>query len=797
MSSTSNVYRYDGKKPFTLVKWKIQKGSQLFYNSVILSYKQDGDAADGKELLLKYKSSLGGSVMELTQSEGKIVQPGAELLKIEPCTHPVIMKDLCAECGADLRDLDRDNFEKLTAETTFSMVHIVPELKVSLQQAEELGKDDETRLLKNRKLVLLVDLDQTLIHTTNDNVPEELPDVFHFQLYGSYSPWYHTKLRPGTVTFLENISKYYELHICTFGARLYAHKIAKILDPEGTFFSHRILSRDECFDATSKTGNLKGLFPRGDNMVCIIDDREDVWNFAPNVIHVKPYSYFRNTGDINAPPPSSSPQYLKNQSTKTQSSPAQNQPTIQPSSQTPKQDQSAKPIIQPSPVENLKQDYSSNPVTQPSSSQNLKQDHSQNFKQNNRLTDTKIAPDESFKDSNTMVNAVTNEITNCTVISDAFSNVDKDLTEKKKLIKTQNSDVTSEASNVTVDSKTSEESTKNNSNDLNKVENNNSPKSTENVNKSASGTADLYCATNETDDYLLYLEEILIRIHQNFYDLFEKINTDGVKTIPDLKEIVPSVRRNVLKNVNIVFSSVIPTNCVPENHHIWTLAESLGARVFKDLHFEKTRKKTTHVISSKPGTAKVNAAKRQSYIHIVTLDWLFCCAERWERVDEKLFPLPKELLTSGDNENNVHPFNNSAVMKSRFKRTHGSKKKLNEKEQLKKEKEDNFSERIFVEAGLSLSKEDIEDMEKEIDASCSDESDDENSKSASSGSSSSSVESLSSGDYPRGWKKRKKCDPEDIDEEMGKEPSESSDADTIGSVDEEIAEAVKQEFGNF
>ncbi|GFQ64327.1 RNA polymerase II subunit A C-terminal domain phosphatase, partial [Trichonephila clavata] len=575
----------------------------------------------------------------------------AELLKIEPCTHPVIMKDLCAECGADLRDLDRDNFEKLTAETTFSMVHIVPELKVSLQ-----GKDDETRLLKNRKLVLLVDLDQTLIHTTNDNVPEELPDVFHFQLYGSYSPWYHTKLRPGTVTFLENISKYYELHICTFGARLYAHKIAKILDPEGTFFSHRILSRDECFDATSKTGNLKGLFPRGDNMVCIIDDREDVWNFAPNVIHVKPYSYFRNTGDINAPPPSSSPQYLKNQSTKTQSLPAQNQPTIQPSSQTPKQDQSAKPIIQPSPVENLKQDhssnpvtqtstaqnqpssqtpkqdqsakpiiqpspvenlkqdYSSNPVTQPSSSQNLKQDHSQkqssqNFKQNNRLTDTKIAPDESFKDSNTMVNAVTNEITNCTVISDASSNVDKDLTEKKKLIKTQNSDVTSEASNVTVDSKTSEESTKNNSNDLNKVENNNSPKSTENVNKSASGTADLYCATNETDDYLLYLEEILIRIHQNFYDLFEKINTDGVKTIPDLKEIVPSVRRNVLKNVNIVFSSVIPTNCVPENHHIWTLAESLGARVFKDLHFEKTRKKTTHVISSKPGTAKVNAAK--------------------------------------------------------------------------------------------------------------------------------------------------------------------------------------------
>lgn len=37
-------------------------------------------------------------------------------------------------------------------------------------------------------------------------------------------------------------------------------------------------------------------------MVCIIDDREDVWNFAPNLIHVKPYQFFKGVGDINAPP---------------------------------------------------------------------------------------------------------------------------------------------------------------------------------------------------------------------------------------------------------------------------------------------------------------------------------------------------------------------------------------------------------------------------------------------------------------------------------------------------------------
>jgi len=43
-----------------------------------------------------------------------------------------------------------------------------------LQEAKQLGQADEDRLLKTRKLVLLVDLDQTLIHTTNDNIPANL-----------------------------------------------------------------------------------------------------------------------------------------------------------------------------------------------------------------------------------------------------------------------------------------------------------------------------------------------------------------------------------------------------------------------------------------------------------------------------------------------------------------------------------------------------------------------------------------------------------------------------------------------
>jgi len=46
-----------------------------------------------------------------------------------------------------------------------------------------------------------------------------LQDVHHFQMFPG-GVWYHTKFRPGTKKFLMEISKYYELHIVTYGEAL-------------------------------------------------------------------------------------------------------------------------------------------------------------------------------------------------------------------------------------------------------------------------------------------------------------------------------------------------------------------------------------------------------------------------------------------------------------------------------------------------------------------------------------------------------------------------------------------------
>ncbi|KAJ8974676.1 hypothetical protein NQ317_018514 [Molorchus minor] len=280
-------------KPIKILKWKIREGTTIPIGRLLLLYDFVGAKREEQR---KLKSTQAGTVHKIVAQEGYTVKTGETLLELKACCHPTIINDMCAECGADLRKDD------IIGTASVPMVHAIPDLKVSEEQAQILGKADCERLLKDRKLVLLVDLDQTLIHTTNDNIPPNLKDIYHFQLYGPNSPWYHTRLRPGTHSFLNNIHNYYELHICTFGARNYAHTIAMFLDADQKIFSNRILSRDECFDPTSKKANLKSLFPCGDDTVCIIDDREDVWSHASNLIHVKPYHFFKHTGDINAPP---------------------------------------------------------------------------------------------------------------------------------------------------------------------------------------------------------------------------------------------------------------------------------------------------------------------------------------------------------------------------------------------------------------------------------------------------------------------------------------------------------------
>ncbi|KAH8402123.1 hypothetical protein KR009_009977 [Drosophila setifemur] len=623
-------------------KWRVREGQFVSAAQILFLYQavgedgkprpeKAGDRKAGESGVQKYKSQRAGVVKRRLRKDGELVGKGDAILELSECIHTTVIKDMCADCGADLRQ----NENGQTSEASVPMVHTMPDLKVTQKLAQKLGHDDTRRLLADRKLVLLVDLDQTVIHTTNDTVPDNIKGIYHFQLYGPQSPWYHTRLRPGTAEFLERMSQLYELHICTFGARNYAHMIAQLLDPEGKFFSHRILSRDECFNATSKTDNLKALFPNGDSMVCIIDDREDVWNMASNLIQVKPYHFFQHTGDINAPPGLSKHELdgegvdfkditeKKEEKDKAESGgeaksedPDKGEKTV---SSTSKDDDSNEESVD---VE------ITNSTATPEPTKEAKD------KLNGKTTaEETIAIDDSSSAESPDAQKDAKEGDDVVVIDEATSDNSKESTKLDSEVTVTSAEAAqSEVTPAEATSTSSlEEKVTTSEEDVAIV----APKSQPSIRVIHDGQKQI--EIEDPDDYLLYLEVILRNIHKRFYAIY-----DETTEIPDLKIIVPKIRCEVLRGKNLVFSGLVPTQMKLEQSRAYFIAKSLGAEVHQNMG-----KEITHLVAVNAGTYKVNAAKKEANIKVVNANWLWTCAERWEHVEEKLFPLDRKVRNKG------------------------------------------------------------------------------------------------------------------------------------------------------
>ncbi|KAK0455901.1 hypothetical protein EV421DRAFT_1749339 [Armillaria borealis] len=272
----------------------------------------------------------------------------------EPCKHGMQLGGLCVLCGKDMTNSDYIGFSD-TSRASIQMTHSANGPTVSLEEAQRIERETAERLVKARKLSLIVDLDQTIVHATVDPTVgewiaegeaweekhqqrngngvqpddessesddeecnpnwEALRDVKKFRLgpesFGA--PYevkgkgksieqdgcmYYIKPRPGWETFLQGVAAKYEMHVYTMGTRAYAEQVCAAIDPDGKLFGGRLLSRDESGSLTQKS--LQRLFPCDTSMVVIIDDRGDVWEWSPNLIKVVPYDFFVGIGDINS-----------------------------------------------------------------------------------------------------------------------------------------------------------------------------------------------------------------------------------------------------------------------------------------------------------------------------------------------------------------------------------------------------------------------------------------------------------------------------------------------------------------
>ncbi|KAH9387278.1 RNA polymerase II subunit A C-terminal domain phosphatase [Nematocida major] len=260
----------------------------------------------------------------------------------EECNHPIRIGDMCGRCGCEIKDKN---------EELFTLLHNNTSVLLNKTEAERVNEEMYDSITKNRKLVLLLDLDQTVIHTSvsgrfgayfhelkkeemnfscggsagenktstgeggsgdvskNIRSPEKgrkavcleerkeraVREVQEVKIEG-FS--YYVKPRDGLTEFLLEVSKYYEIHIYTMGNKAYANAVVGLLDPGRTLFGNRIVTRDDNFGCFEK--DIKRLFPTNSKHVVILDDRPDVWGFIDRLYPIRPYTFFQSE-DINSP----------------------------------------------------------------------------------------------------------------------------------------------------------------------------------------------------------------------------------------------------------------------------------------------------------------------------------------------------------------------------------------------------------------------------------------------------------------------------------------------------------------
>jgi len=579
----------------------IQLGQRLRYPVTIVKIlKSAGDSVKKQEPLLQYsfkwKVSVGdhvrGDTWEETQTtvaswdspaDGKLLQwhikegevIGADrpcLVVEEACSHEVQFQGLCAICGKDMTEVNWASEARDTERAPINMTHDQTSLTVSELQAQRAEQELQRRLLAQRKLSLVVDLDQTVIHAcieptigewqrdpSNPNY-DSVKEVRSFQLNDdgprglATGYWYYIKMRPGLEEFLTKVADKYELHVYTMGTRAYAQNIAKIVDPHQKLFGNRVISRDENGSMIAKS--LQRLFPVSTNMVVIIDDRADVWpRNRPNLIKVTPYDFFKGIGDINS-------SFLPRREDLLAAPPP---PAIKPAS----------------------------PVA------------AQRAKQNGTNEAAKADKISALEELASMAGGG-DEILTRKQIEEQERALEKQIMDRPLLHLQEKLDKEDEEADKTSDTETGDE-------------------------PSASPPHQRHHLLLDDDHELPYLERHLTRLHEAYYGEFEKNGEANGAPIPDVGQVLDALKADVLRGTKIVLSGLVPIGVDVKRSEIGLQVISFGAELR-----ERITQDVTHLVISgtRPRTQKVRQAARIPSIKIVNQDWLGECLTQWTRVDE-------------------------------------------------------------------------------------------------------------------------------------------------------------------
>ncbi|EDN92118.1 hypothetical protein SS1G_07980 [Sclerotinia sclerotiorum 1980 UF-70] len=613
--------------PITITKFLKKHGDQISKQDSLLEYKFKwklmvgdplGDQWEEEQTSYgEWDSPAEGTLEKWLIKEGMTIERDGPVVDVEEsCSHAVQFAGLCGMCGKDMTEVSWASNALDTDRARINMIHDQTHLTVSHDEASKAEEELQRRLLKNRKLSLVVDLDQTIIHACIEptvgewqrdvNSPnyEAVKDVRSFQLNDdgprglASGCWYYIKMRPGLAEFLTKISEMYELHVYTMGTRAYALSIAKIVDPGKKLFGDRIISRDENGNVTAKS--LARLFPQSTHMVAIIDDRADVWPMnRPNLIKVVPYDFFTGIGDINS-------SFLPKR---------EGLPKVP----TPKKKHHSKSETSTS---EIAIETPTGEVAKPTEHQG-----------ENKFTEGAQEESSSEKPVLPKLNTLDDE-----------SSLQEQAAEQEKFLEQQLLDRPLLHKQEAIDEadKKQEEAGK-------EVED---------------GTMEHHThrhgVLKDDDVELTYLQQHLTDLHRAFYEEYDKalVNVPGGR----VAQLKPGHQRKVNVKNEAADLKVVPNIAVvmPRlKSEIAQQIDSFGGKIHK-----KVSKRVTHVVASsqKTRTQKVREAAKYPHIKIVTQQWLTQSMSKWKKEDESDYLVdisPADRRPSGDMTNVSSPGDDS------------------------------------------------------------------------------------------------------------------------------------------
>ena len=208
----------------------------------------------------------------------------------ESCQHPSVYGTLCVVCGAEVGEGNEkeDDYHTILHDNAF--------LKMNKSNRDMDATLQSKELKTKKKLVCILDLDQTILHCLVGN---QDPDgkVLFFVLQNIP---YNIYFRPHLSSLLGIMSNEYITHIYTMGTNEYCEQIKNHMAIKMKFdVESRWMGRDLNI-LPGEQAHMKSInrFNCPVDYTVVLDDRLEVWKQQGNVIPILPY-YHALTGDIH------------------------------------------------------------------------------------------------------------------------------------------------------------------------------------------------------------------------------------------------------------------------------------------------------------------------------------------------------------------------------------------------------------------------------------------------------------------------------------------------------------------